>query len=533
MDNIDNRNRSSKDNRSNSSEDYLLHASSAVEAGDKTLGIHLYLAAFERAKNENLVPSERSLEGMETAWNLAVKTGQRSLAEYIFEKLEPYWSADEMAHHADQLQKLALDKLEEFGLSREALEDMAEMVNQDILGLPSDVLCQIEEGDVLSNVSEAVSGMLERHQEADAESQPSSESSSEADEPESNPSAPQEAEASPAPRAIEFPQIVIPTKKKKRKSESESKNVNRFDYSSISGFDSVIVEMAKFGIGKDRDPEFRQFIKMLNMRHGLPQMPGVGTLVFRSPAREDANYFMVATVGEMKIPAVRMRFDQNVQGQPILCVMASADFKSRLSNLSRIGFTGPTALILEDLDLWSLPITEPSFDDPRDILQAQMTRGAREAVSLIRSAMENPEVTVFISASNPENISPFFLEGSPDYRLVDIDFPNEEERKALWRSAQAAHPSLRGLDVSQMVKFSASMSRFEIVAITSEAVEYAYRQSLSQERFVAVHTDDIVARLSNFQPLDSEQYQEMEDFVVKDFRKTIDELDSFDDLLKE
>ena len=55
--NINNRNVPSRDNRSNSSEDYLMRASSAVDAGDKTLGIHLYMAAFERAKHENLVPS--------------------------------------------------------------------------------------------------------------------------------------------------------------------------------------------------------------------------------------------------------------------------------------------------------------------------------------------------------------------------------------------------------------------------------------------------------------------------------------------
>ena len=73
------------------------------------------------------------------------------------------------------------------------------------------------------------------------------------------------------------------------------------------------------------------------------------------------------------------------------------------------------------------------------------------------------------------------------------------------------------------------MSRFDIFAVCAESVEHAYRKSLEEERFVAVHTDDIVARLSNFQPLDSPEYQEMEDLVVRDFRKTID---SIDDLLR-
>ena len=522
--NLNNRNLPSRDNRPNSSEDYLMRASSAVDAGDKTLGIHLYMAAFERAKNENLVPSEEALAGMEKAWMLAVDIGQRSLAEYIFEKLEPFWSAEEMARHADQLQKLALDKLEEFGLSREALEDMAELVNQDIMGLTPDVLCRFEETDDLPGAPES-EGVREEASGLDNPGMPSNEASKDTEVSEVP------AVNAAVPPAIEFPQIIIPSKRAKAHNEEkkDQKSV-RFNYDAISGFDSVITEMGKLGIGKDRDPEFRDFVAMLNARHGVSQMPGVGTLIFRSPSREDANYFMVATVGEMKIPAIRMRLDQNAQGQPVLCVMASADFKTRITNLSRVGFTAPTVLILEDLDRWNLPSLEFSLDNPNDLFQAQMSRGAREAVALIRSAIESPEVTVFISASHPEDIEEFFLEGIEHYRVVDIALPDAEERKAVWRAAQSAHPSLRGLDVLQMVEFSASMSRFEIFAVTSEAVEHAYRRSLEEGRFVAVHTDDIVSRLSNFQPLDSLEYQEMEDLVVRDFRKT---LDSIDDLLKE
>ncbi len=523
--NRNNRNFSSQDNRSNSSEDYLIRASSAVEAGDKTLGIHLYMAAFERAKNENLVPGEKALEGMETAWMLAVDTGQRSLAEYIFEKLEPFWSAEEMARHADQLQKLALDKLEEFGLSREALEDMAELVNQDIIGLPPDLLCHFEEAgelsDVVENEARGAEAVDSEHSEL-----PSSES-----ELSESPTSSDSSVAPSASRAIEFPQIIIPPKKIKDKTEKQAVQAPvRFDYDAIFGFDSAIKEMGKLGIGKDRDPEFRNFVKMLNIRHGLSQMPGVGTLVFRSPSREDANCFMVATVGEMKLPAIRMRLDHNPQGQPVLCVMASADFKARLTNLSRIGFTSPTVLILEDLDQWDLPLTEGSFNSPSDIFQVQISRGAREALTLVHSALESPEVTVFISASHPEEIEDLLLDGIEHYRVVDIDLPSAEERRAVWRAAQSAHPSLRGLDVSQMVEFSATMSRFEIFAVITEAVEHAYRVSLEKGSFSAVHTGDIVSRLSNFQPLDSSEYQEMEDLVVSDFKKS---LDSIDDLLEE
>ena len=68
----------------------------------------------------------------------------RSMAEYVFERLEPYLSAEEISKCAQQLQELALDKLEEFGLSREELEDMTEMISQDLMGLEGSHIVHID-----------------------------------------------------------------------------------------------------------------------------------------------------------------------------------------------------------------------------------------------------------------------------------------------------------------------------------------------------------------------------------------------------
>lgn len=530
---------SSQDGCTNSSADYLQRATSAVESGDSILGIHLYLAAYERALCENLVPSEEALAGMSKAWDLAVRTKQRSLAEYIFEKLEPFWDTEEVARHADQLQQLAFDKLEEYGFDREAIEDMADMVNQDILDGAADVLCQFKESNAeygdhtnLADGFDAVKQMLSQafsaSEEEEAEKQSSSASSTQTPQvsgmailpatPSPKPSATTKAVAASKASAPQAPTPTAPSQQQ------------RFDYRSLVGFDGAIARMGELGVGRSRDPEFVRFVEILNHHHGLPGIPGLGTLVFRCPAREDANYFMVATVGEMNMPAIRMRLDRNAQGQVVLCVMASADFKSRLSGLARSGFETPTAVILEDLDLWDLPDFDAFSEDLSGILQMQLSRGAREALALIQTALESPEVTVFVSASEPDQIDSYFQELLGSYRIIDIELPDNEERRDVWRYAQSQHPSLRGLDVMQLVDFSRTLSRFEILALANEAVENAYRESLAQEAFQAVRTDDIFARLANFQPLESDEYQRMEDLAVEQFRKATSD---FDDLLGE
>ena len=510
-----------QDSRFNSSQAYLERAASAVKEGDSVLGIHLYLAAYERALRENIMPGEDVLAGMSKAWDLAIAAKQRSLAEYIFEKLEPYWNGEEVAKHADELQRLAFDKLEEFGFDRDAIEDMADMVNHDLMDANPDMLCHFEEAP-----STAPSA-------GEKSEEPASSAPAQASEAASS----QEPGEQPAPdnqrmQAVKDLTSLIFGQSSDAKDEGAVPE-QHFDYQSLVGFDGAIATMGELGIGRSRDPEFARFIAMLNARHGLPGIPGVGTLLFSCPAREDANYFMVATAGELGMPAIRMRLDQNAQGQAVLCVMASADFKSRVSGVPRVGFDSPTVVILEDLDLWDLPAfdSQTAENPVQNLLQMQLSRGAREALALIQTALESPEATVLISASEPNDIEPFFwdLIGS-QYRTINVELPDVEERRAIWREIQSQHPSTRGLDVTRMVELSRNLSRFEILAIAGEAVEEAYRESIAKNRFCAVSTGAMVGRLANFQPLDSEEYRRMEDLAVEELRRSTSD---FDDLLED
>lgn len=572
---------------SNSSQAYLQRAASAVEEGDIVLGIHLYLAAYERALRENRIPSEAVLEGMTKAWDLAIRAKQRSLAEYIFEKLEAFWTPEEMARHAQELQELAFDKLEEYGLDRSLVEDMADMVSQDLMDATDDVLYRYD-GDVVDNTAlplkrSAKNGQLSSKAENDklneasvkgsvssgaeqkaanqgSQSNPSDDPASVSKEKdiaalnsaaltsssseERNGGVHNEDNAGVDKGALEIESAVIPSDSPLAAAFAQLTNLatgaasketqeapqQQFNYRNLVGFDKAIASMAKLGVGRAKDPEFAQFLEMLNFRHGMPGMPGLGALIFRSPAREDANCFMVATVGELGLPAVRMRLDRNAMGQVVLCVMASPNFKARLSGVSRSGFDSPTVVVLEDLDLWDLPFFDGSFDDVQSLLTIQLSRGAREALALVQAALTSPEATVLISASEPSEIDPFFWDLIGDHRFVDIDLPDEDERRKIWLSEQSQHPSMRGLNRGKLVDFSRGLSRFEIYAISNESVEEAYRESVAQNTFCAVETDKVLMRLSNFQPLESEEYKRMEDLAVDHFRK---ELANIDDLLEE
>lgn len=538
---------------------YLRRAVKACAAGDEELGLHLYLAAYEKGTRENGGADADAAFALRKAWVLAVKLKERSLAEYIFEKLEPLMDPNELAVCAGQLQSMALEKLEEFGLSREELQEMTDMISQDFLGLGGPARLMKVEHLTLPSASAAkrppkpAAPSAEPKSEADAAPTPeaasdaapvhddapaaSAEASSDAaEEPVESASAselpadPAEADGSAALVTLDAqPDDDAAGKMAAEADESAViSSLENITYKDLAGFDRTIKTMRDFGIGMQDDPEFQGLVTLLNYRHGLERMPAADSFLFRSPAREDAHRFMTATLGEIGLPAIRMHMEENLQGAPVLCVMAQADNHPRL-NSARNAFEGPGVLMLEDLDLWEAPVVDAD-DDLGGFVYATLSRGAREAINLIRSAVENPDVFVIASASDGRAIDGFFYDLLEPLTVVDIDYPDEDERRAIWLDILHDHPSMRGINLDDLVDFSAGMPRYDLYMAAREAIEDAYKTSLMHRNYVPVTTDNLFEKLAAYQPLDSKEYHALENAVVREFSRGLD--GSIDDLLK-
>ena len=300
----------------------------------------------------------------------------------------------------------------------------------------------------------------------------------------------------------------------------------KLTYDDLAGYGAAVATMRDFGIGMQDDPDFKSLVTMLNARHGLDRLPVTDTFVFRSPAREDAGRFVQATIGELKLPAMRMRMEENLSGMPILCVMGPSGNATRAVRADSV-FSGRGVLVLEDIDLWSAPQADGG-DDFEGFVYASLSRGAREAIELIRSAVDNPDVYVLASASKNADIDPFFLELLEPLSLIDIECPTAEERVEIWMEIARDHPSIRSIRVADLVRYSVNMPRFDIYMAAREAIEEAYKESLFARRYVPVTRDNLFDKLAAYQPLDSKEYRELEDQVVRDFRS---DLENIEDLL--
>ncbi len=652
--------------------DYLNRAIAACEGGDLVLGMHLYLAAYEKAVVEPTIPDGMALTGLREAWKLACELKERSMAEYVFEKLEPYLTGEEIAICAQKLQNLALDRLEQYGFSRDELEDMAQMITQDfandgsVLKVESIAIPHV--GTLGSSASTEDGAKSKASDEkatapsispaayapeapiapvANAEpQQPSSNDQDAADKPTKAKGEPShvgmaqapaddfnpydyyrdysigksyhaatnegagahvftrdldrieaakkaQAESADTQQAVppeqraqtpdtqvpevsatqpEAPadapetqndlsaiaasitaivaeaisdesaseqhktaqEILVPQHSATQPQQAEPQQAagvldpNALTYRNLLGYDEAISVMRDYGIGLQNDRNFIGFVNMLNERHGLDRAPALDTFLFRAATIEDATRFAEATIGEIGLPALRMSMEEGIQGMPLLCVTTQGNNRPRM-NHAHNRFEAPAILVLDDLDDWTMPTVPEGVDGMNGFVMANISRGAREAVNMIRSAVEDPDVFVIATATLSGEPDPFFYDILEPLTVLDIGLPNEKERADIWTEIARDHPSMRTVNRANLVKYSEGLSRYDIYIAAREAIEEAYKIGLIQRGYVPVTPHNIFEKIAAYQPLDSEFYTALEEEVIRSFQS---ELEHLEDLIE-
>ena len=463
--------------------DYLERAQAAAEAGDRELAMHLFLTAYEEACKRSPVANDSAIAALRRAWGIACDMKERSLAEYIFDKLEPHLSTDEAPQYAKRLQNLALDKLSEFGISRADLEGVADMISEEI-GQNAHIT--------------GISPIMSMHIPGDT----GADSADDSDEPRPTTASADVHKAAP------------------------SKAVPMLRYSDLVGFDSII-EDATLASGwalKTMRNTVRSWTRCANSTASTAFPPLAPSCSARRRRRKDANTFMQAVVGELGLPAMRIQMQQGPMGVPMLCVTVSAKNQPRM--LGRVALEAPSVLVLEDIDMWGAPLIDAaSSTEGEGAMFASMSRAAREAVALVTAAVENPNIYVLASVGGEAPDQGYLYDLMEPMSVVDIYLPDELERRQIWETIASEHPSVQSLDMAMLTKMSRNLSRTDIVTAAREAVEDAYRAGLKARCYKPITQELMFEHISNFQPLDSTEYRALEDAVIADFRKQIADIE--------
>lgn len=326
---------------------------------------------------------------------------------------------------------------------------------------------------------------------------------------------------------IDFDKLIKDAKPVKPKNkETYVVSNEQLKYKNLVGYDSAIEQMRNLGLGTQKQTDYMKLVQRLNAEHGLDRIAFADSYIFKSVSRVDSKIFMEATAGEIGLPCIHMKMEDSFGGAGILTMMAPMNSNFRL-NPSRTGFNGKGILILEDIDTWEFPDIDTNNID--SMMAAQISHGVAEVLNLVQEAIDDSNILVMGTVGEDFDNKQLLKGIIENYRVINVDFPNEYERRAIWQVLANDHPSLRAFNINKLVEYSKNMSRYSIEIAAHEALEDAYKQGLDKREFVPLTIVNIIEKLSLHQPLESKEYKNLEDVAAANFKKDIDNID---DLLK-
>jgi hypothetical protein len=512
---------------------YLEAAQAALADGQSRLAIHLFRAAFEVASAFGSLISSDVIDGLRKAWDLAFEIGDRSIAESIFVDLAPHNTSEQNEQATMRLQTLALDQLEDMGISEDDIENIAGVISQDMLatdagaapgeGLLDSLRSALEqlgaalgEDDIDGGVSSAnTSGGAHSTTNGDARSQaiqklPPAKIAS---------STSKGALAKPSSAKGGLARIGRELREFGERNREEDRQ-RRLNYQALAGYDHALRRMRGFGFLSANDDAYRSFIERSAAMHGVSRLSLDGGFLFFGPAREDVSLFAHATAGEVGFPVLHVAVDLDRQGNGTI----------KLAGPFRRGFFGsppdpmdmvtPCTVLIDNIDFLQemfeneQQAIKRNGGKPRGMMGAPGRSMQAEITGYFRALRQKPGVVIMATSQHGGILREPLRSLLGPMHEIEVAAPQTEERRDVLVGFASEHPSFAELDVDQIAQLSEGLSRNDLVFASHAAVESAYRESLRTGKYNRVSIGDVLVQLASFIDHESPLYQQVEDGAV-------------------
>jgi hypothetical protein len=509
---------------------YLEAAQSALMSGQPRLAIHLFRAAFEAASAFGPLISGNVIDGLRKAWDLAFEMGDRSIAESIFGDLASHNSPEQNEQATMRLQALALDQLEDMGISEGDLEGIAGAISREMFAA-GDGGSHGER--LLDSLRAALEQLGVALGEGDGEGDDEDVSSSDGT-----------VGSSAEPRAIQKLPLVKPpvpsSKGSPVKSSAaqgglarigrelrefgernrEEERQRRLNYQVLAGYDHALRRMRGFGFLSASDDAYRSFIERSAAMHGVSRLSLDGGFLFFGPAREDVSLFAHATAGEIGFPVLHVSVDLDRQGNGT--VKLAGPFRRGLfgSPPDLMDMVTPCTVLIENIDF-----LQEMFENEQQAIKRNGGRirgmmGApgrsmqAEITGYFRALRQKPGVVIMATSQHGGILREPLRSLLGAMHEIEVAAPQTDERRDVLVSFAGEHPSFAELDVDRIAYLSEGLSRNDLVFVSHAAVESAYRESLRTGRYNRVSMGDVLVQIASFIDHESPLYQQVEDGAV-------------------
>jgi hypothetical protein len=461
----------------------LSDAHEAQDCGKGRLAIHLYCAAFEMSVEQTGEPTLAAIDGLRHAWLLACEEGDRQSAETIFNDLLPYNTQEQTENAINELQGLALVQLEELGVDKEEISEIAsQLLRMPEAGMPKPQI-----------ISLARQKFIEENS-ADSEGT----------------------------------------------STNDRRREDVLNYNTLVGFDLALEKMREFGLSSSDDHAYREFLAQIQSFHGVCGPVLSESFLFSGDSREDLGLFAMATAGEIGRPIINMMVELDATGNGVIKVIAPQ--RKSIFASQRFGeIPGQCTLVIQNIDyllqmfrnevntLAASPhsCAEGAAFNCFGQMSGSHPRTMQNEIMSHLDAMISHSDTFVIATTCASLDEEPMLSGE---RLLDligpiceihVGKPCKQERCQVLQAFAEDHYSFKEIDNNIAGELMDGMSRFEIVAAAQDAVEKAYRESLRLSRHTVVTWDFFLNELMHWLDPEDEPYKLVEDLILQKFRNEL------------
>jgi hypothetical protein len=525
--------------------DYLDNADEAVRSGHDTLAIHLYMAAFELALDFLPSPSKRAVDGLRKAWLLACKEGDRSLAESIFQDLEPFSTKEEVNHQVHELQKMAAKQLKEEGVDLSDFSAVAKLLKGE---LPAGLLDKLArfgidptqepsqnnrdnerpKPDATGNTRPADTGLSDTTGFTDNGATANT-----------NASANGKAANKPIIRRsisrdgntqIQTLEFTLPA------FQHEEKTKDRFNYKDLTGYGSALDQMQKYGFNNAGDSKYMEFVQEAASYHGVQGPVLEHPFLFSGSSRDDVNNFAWATCGEIGWPTIRIVGEVDGSGFGAIKEY-SPTMRTPWGFFQMAQMPSPSILFIQNLDLLQrifdgdlqLPDNEvhkytPAFSPEQNLDPEDLEEMRDEFCLHIKMLRTQAQMFVVGTALDVGILKQPLLDLIDDFREVKVQQPSRAERQEILNHFAEAHPAYKSIDLGRLAFLTDGIGRANLIKACHEASEEAYQTSLDRKCYLQLGINDVIMHTMNYMDKNSAAYKQISDRLSEQFASDLDQL---------
>ena len=310
------------------------------------------------------------------------------------------------------------------------------------------------------------------------------------------------------------------------KSRLNAANNSPFSLDDLAGYQDAVTKLKDLGLSPNGDFENQGIVGALNQFHGVKSKPALKPILFIGENQEEIEPLLQATIDALGTATIKLSIQEGPAGLPAMALTANKSALDLAKNISPFAWVADNngLIIIEELESWNV-----FFDDDLEytngfqpFMPLRLTPSGQELITLLRKCVENVNVQIICTTYEKDEISPIVLSEFGTFNEISIEKPNKTERVEVWNKLSNNHPSLRGLNNSELAELTDNLTRRDIKMIAEDAISEAYQSGLSKGSCNSVTKENLYEKIILRQDKNSPAFIKLEDALVNSFSRSFD-----------